>query len=92
MKLRYTRRAATELDQVLADIDRASPLGAAKVKRRLFEVMLLLIDRPEAGQATSRGLRRFVAFPYPYVVFYRVETDWITIHAVRHAARRPLSD
>ncbi len=48
-----------------------------------------------AGPATSahigkQGIRRAVARPYPYVIFYRPDTTGIVVHAVRHAARKPL--
>jgi toxin ParE1/3/4 len=39
---------------------------------------------------TSRtGFRRVNLHPYPYVILYRVGAAEITIHAIRHAARRP---
>ena len=92
MKLRYTKRAASELDAVLGHIDEQSPQGAAKVKRRMQAVIDVLLRYPEAGRMTSRaGLRRLVVHPYPYVVFYRVSSDAIIIHGVRHSARRPSS-
>jgi hypothetical protein len=46
-----------------------------------------------AGPAThigKQGIRRAVARPYPYVIFYRPDTTGIVVHAVRHAAREPL--
>jgi plasmid stabilization system protein ParE len=91
LRLRYTRRAAAELDEVLELIARQSPKGGASVQKRLFEVFRMLVLQPEAGQRAGQKLRRFVVFPYPYVVFYRIEGDWITIHGVRHAARRPIT-
>ena len=92
MKLRYTQRAAAELDAVLGYIGERSPHGAAKVERRVQAIIALLSRHPEAGQKTSRaGLRRIVAHPYPYLIFYQATADEIVIHGVRHAARRPSS-
>lgn len=91
MRLRYTPRAAAELDGVLAYIAERSPRGAANVKRRVQALIALLLRHPEAGQRTSRaGLRRIVAHPYPYLIFYQATADEIIIHGVRHGARRPL--
>jgi plasmid stabilization system protein ParE len=51
---------------------------------------------PDAEQGQPRrltgkqGIRRAVARPYPYVIFYRPDTMGIVVHAVRHAARKPL--
>jgi len=30
-----------------------------------------------------------VAYPYPYLIFYRATETEIIIHGVRHSARRP---
>jgi toxin ParE1/3/4 len=92
VKLRYTIRAAAELDQVLTSIDRESPQGARHVKQRLHAVINLLLQYPQAGRLTNKGgLRRVVAFPYPYLIFYRATDTEVVIHGVRHSARRPSS-
>ena len=92
MRLRYTLRGAAELDKVLAYIAERSPLGARHVQARIQAVINLLLQYPHAGQPTSKGrLRRVVASPYPYLIFYQPTEDEIVIHGVRHSARRPLS-
>jgi hypothetical protein len=41
----------------------------------------LLLQYPHAGQLTSKSrLRRVVASPYPYLIFYQVTGDEIIIH------------
>jgi plasmid stabilization system protein ParE len=88
--LRYTRRAAAELEEVLAYINERSPLGARHVQARIQAIVNLLQEHPNAGQLTSNGrLRRMVASPYPYLIFYEVTEGHIVIHGLRHAARRP---
>jgi toxin ParE1/3/4 len=90
VKLRYTRRAAAELDEVLSGIDRQSPQGARHIKQRLQTVIDLLLQYPQAGRLTNKsGLRRVVAFPYPYLIYYRASDNEIVIHGIRHSARRP---
>ncbi len=92
MKLRYTPRAAAELDEILDYIAEHSPKGAANVRRRLQTIIALLLRHPEAGQRMNRAhLRRIVAHPYPYLIFYQATPDEIIIHGVRHGARRPSS-
>lgn len=92
MKLRYTRRAAADLDEVLAAIVERSPQGARHVKIRIQEMIALLLQHPQAGRLTSKSqLRRMVAYPFPYLIFYRATETEIIIHGVRHSARRPLS-
>ena len=90
VKVRYTRRALRQMSDILDHVQAHSPQGAANVNRRLKAIIDLLADYPESGRATNRGdLRRIVANPYPYVIFYRTDATGIVIHGVRHAARRP---
>jgi plasmid stabilization system protein ParE len=92
VKLRYTLRAAAELDEVLTYIEERSPQGALRVQTRIQVIINLLLRHPHAGQLTSKGhLRRMVASPYPYSIFYQATEDEIVIHGVRHSARRPSS-
>lgn len=92
MRLRYTPRAAAELDEVLAYIKARSPQGARRVQARIQAIINLLLQHPHAGQLTSKGrLRRVIASPYPYLIFYQATEDEIVVHAVRHGARRPSS-
>jgi plasmid stabilization system protein ParE len=50
----------------------------------------LLANHLHAERAKNKGnLRRVVANPYPYVIFYRPDATEIVIHGVRHTARRP---
>jgi toxin ParE1/3/4 len=92
VKLRYTLRAAQELEHVLSYIDERSPQGARQVKARIQATIELIALHPKAGQLTSkRRLRRVVAHPYPYLIFYSASEDEVVIHGVRHAARSPAS-
>jgi len=92
VKLRYTLRGAAELDKVLVYIAERSPQGARHVQARIQAIINLLLQYPHAGQPTSKGrLRRAVAFPYPYLIFYHATEDELVIHGVRHSARRPSS-
>ncbi|MGP9813844.1 type II toxin-antitoxin system RelE/ParE family toxin [Rhodopseudomonas sp. NSM] len=89
MKLRFTIRAAAELDEILSYIDDRSPQGALHVKKRIHAVIGLLLQHPAAGRPTVRGMRRVVAYPYPYLIFYRATEQEIVIHGIRHSARKP---
>jgi toxin ParE1/3/4 len=92
VKLRYTLRATAELDEVLAYIEAKSPQGARRVQARIQVIINLLLQHPRAGQLTSHGrLRRVIASPYPYLIFYQATEDEIIIHGVRHGARHPSS-
>ena len=90
MKLSYTPKALAELSEVLAYIAERSPQGARSVQRRLQAMIGLLPRHPYAGQRTSEPrLRRLVATPYPYLVFYEVTETEVVVVGVRHTARDP---
>jgi toxin ParE1/3/4 len=92
VRLRYTSRAAAELDEVLVYIEARSPQGARRVQARIQVIINLLLQHSHAGQLTSKGrLRRVIASPHPYLIFYQATEDEIVIHGVRHSARRPSS-
>ena len=89
MRLRYTREAAKELDQVLTYIERRSPEGARNVKSRIQAAINLIASHPQSGRLTSTtGLRRVVVHPYPYLIFNAARDDEVVLYGVRHAARR----
>jgi toxin ParE1/3/4 len=92
VKLRYTLRGAAELAEVLVYIEERSPQGARQVQMRIQAIINLLLQYPHAGQPTNKGrLRRVVASPYPYLIFYHATEDELVIHGVRHSARHPSS-
>jgi toxin ParE1/3/4 len=80
------------LAQILDEIAAESPQGARHVQKRIKTIIDLLPHYPQSGKATSlSGLRRIVATPYPYLVFYKATDAEIIIIAVRHGARDPRS-
>ena len=90
MNIRYTRRAARQLDAILDHIEAHSPQGADRVFNRIEAILALLAEQPRSGRPTRRlGFRRIVIHPYPYVILYQPTADEIVIHSVRHAARKP---
>jgi plasmid stabilization system protein ParE len=92
VRLRYTRRAVAELDEALSFIERQSPKGALSVKERIQEVIALLLQHPHAGPLTNKSrLRRIVAYPYPYLIFYQATETEIVIHGAGHGSRRRFS-
>jgi toxin ParE1/3/4 len=92
VRLRYTLRAAAELDEVLVYIEARSPQGARRVQARIQVIINLLLQHPHAGQLTSKSrLRCMIVSPYPYLIFYQATEDEIVIHGMRHSARRPSS-
>jgi toxin ParE1/3/4 len=90
MKVRYTPAAFAELQSIVEYIGIRSPQGARRVQARIKQSIDLLIDFPFIGTPTDDPVvRRTLALPFPYVIFYEVTADEIVVHSVRHARRRP---
>lgn len=90
MRLRYTLPALADLESILDYIATHSPQGAARVQARLQAVMALLLQHSNVGRRTDDpAIRRMVASPYPYLIFYEPTEAEIIIHAIRHGARDP---
>jgi toxin ParE1/3/4 len=90
LRVILTRAALHELDETLGYIAERSPQGAQRVKAMVWSRIELLGQHPLAGHTTNRqGLRRVLALPYPYAIFYRVSDEAIIVQSIRHTARRP---
>jgi toxin ParE1/3/4 len=90
VKLRFTLQALSELNAILDYISERSPQGGERVRARLLGLAGFIQGQPHGGRKTSEpGLRRIVATPYPYVVFYEIKDEEVVIVGVRHGARDP---
>lgn len=90
MKLRYTLPALADLSSALDYIAAHSPQSARCVQARIQAIIGLLVLYPGIGTRTNDpSIRRMMALPYPYVIFYEATETEIIVHAVRHAARDP---
>ena len=90
MKVRYTPAAFAELQAIVDYISAHSPRGARNVYARIRQSVDLLKDFPHMGTPTDdAAIRRTLAVPYPYVIFYEPTADEVVIHSIRHARRRP---
>ena len=81
-------------DEGLKALDRkegVGPDGQPGLYRRIETVAQLLARHPAIGRRTSlRNVRVFIALPYPYLVFYKIDEERgeVTVLRVRHVARR----
>jgi plasmid stabilization system protein ParE len=90
VKIRYTLPALADLDSILTYISASSPQGAARVQKRIQDVINLLLAHPEVGLRTDDlDIRRLTTTPYPFLIFYEIGGQEIIIHAIRHGARDP---
>ena len=92
MRLRYTKLALADIKELATYLEPRSPQGSRKVRQRIKTLIEQLPDNPLIGKPTEDPvIRRLIANPYPYLIFYEVTQAEIIIHAVRHGARDPSS-
>ena len=90
MRLRWTKRAERDLDEIASYIGHDSPAAAARVILELIDrVAANLTKHPAIGRAGRvLGTRELVIGELPYVVPYRVREQDIEILRVLHTSRR----
>jgi len=94
MKLVYSRRALTDLNEIAAYYNAsASPAIAESIATRLETVIDRICRLPKAAPRVSQRSQVRVAaiVRYPFRIFYRVRGETIDILHIRHTSRRPLA-
>lgn len=90
MRLRWTKRAERDLDEIAEYIGQDSPAAAARVVLELIDqVESLLPAHPVIGRpGRVLGTRELVIGSLPYIIPYRVRDRTIEILRVLHTSRR----
>ena len=90
MRLRWTRRAERDLDEIAAYIGQDSPPAAARVILELIDQgENALLGQPAVGRAGRvLGTRELVIRGLPYILPYRLREKDIEILRVLHTSRR----
>ena len=88
MKLRYAPRARGDIADIYNYIAQHNPTAATAVIRGVRSTCRLLARYPRVGRATDvTGVRALALLRYPYLVYYPIGTEEVTILHVRHGAR-----
>ena len=89
MKVRFTRSAQRDLDQIYAFISQDSPTIASRFVARIIERARTLADHPFEGIQTDEPDTRVLVAPrLRYFIFYTIASDEIHITHIRHMSRR----
>jgi addiction module RelE/StbE family toxin len=90
LRLRWTRLAECDLDDIADYIGLDSPAAAARVILELIEQTETLLTRHTALGRAGRllGTRELVIQGLPYVIAYRVRDNDVEILRVLHTSRR----
>jgi toxin ParE1/3/4 len=88
MKLRYARRAHADITDVYGYIAQHNTRAATAIVRQIRLTSQLLAGYPGLGRETDiPGVRVFPTARYPYLVYYRVRGDELTIIHIRDGRR-----
>ena len=92
MRVRYTPRAFADREAIFTYLDRRNPRAArdvkAYIKKRILDLGSLSRRSP---LIPDLGVHALWLGRYPYIVYYRVGRDEVSIIHIRHAARQPWS-
>lgn len=80
--------ARARLREIRAYVARDKPDAAAKLATRIVSLVEALREHPYLGRAGSEpDVRELVVGGTPYLIFYRVRGERVTIHTIRHGAQ-----
>lgn len=89
MKLRWTRLAANDLEDIADYIAQDNPIAAHQVLVKIQHDTLKLKNNPFLGrEGRIHGTRELIIQQLPYILPYRVIDQNIEILRVLHTARR----
>jgi toxin ParE1/3/4 len=94
LRLKWTRPASQDLDDIAEFIGQDSPAAAARVILELIECVESTLPFAPASGRPGRllGTRELVIGNLPYVIAYRVNGSSVEILRVLHTSRRWPSD
>ncbi len=91
MKIRYTRRALADLDQISDYLTPRSTKGAQNVRAAILASVEDLAVFPRMGRLqTAEPMRKIAVRPYPYLIYYTVDdaAGEIAIATIQHGYRK----
>ncbi|WP_366929814.1 type II toxin-antitoxin system RelE/ParE family toxin [uncultured Thiodictyon sp.] len=89
MRIRWTRRAARDLDGIEAYIEVDDRQAAVRAVLRIMDAVEHLADHPYLGRSGRVADTRELVVPStPYIVAYRLTADALEILRVLHCAMR----
>ena len=93
MKLRWTKRALHQFDDLQDYIAEDNPIAAQAVAQRIADATLLLLREPHIGRSGRiDGTREWVVARTHYLIAYRIQAETLEIMAVIHSKQSwPLS-
>jgi plasmid stabilization system protein ParE len=94
MKVRYSRRATSDLSSIHQYLSERNSVGASHVMTGIYASIEFVRRNPYGSEKTSiDGVHVKVVRNYRFKIFYRIlpHDDFVEIVHVRHTSRRPWS-
>ena len=88
MQIKWTKRAANNLDAVVAYIAQDSPLAAKKFLSELLQKVDHLQSFPMLGRPGVVPLTRELVIHHNYIAYYRIKQEQVEILRVLHVRRK----
>jgi toxin ParE1/3/4 len=89
MRVRYTPSALGDIEALFSFIARDNPHAAARVVERIERSVSLAAAFPGVGRDTDESGVLVLPVPRtPYLIFYSINGEQLTVHQIRHGARR----
>jgi len=88
MQIRWTKRAANNLDSVVAYIAQDNPLAARKFLGELLQKIDHLQGFPMLGRPGLVPLTRELVIHHNYIAYYRIKQEQVEILRVLHVRRQ----
>jgi addiction module RelE/StbE family toxin len=89
MKIRWTKGAENNLDQVEEYISLDNPAAAVATIKKVLAAAEMLADYPSLGRrGRERGTRELVVADIPYVIIFAIYRDQLVILRVLHTAMK----
>jgi plasmid stabilization system protein ParE len=88
MVIDWSPRARREFARLVSRTEQHSPKGAARIASRILERVDDLLTLADQGTPVGRNVRRLDVTRTPYLVFYRVKNETITVIGIVHGRQR----
>jgi len=88
MRIRWTPRAAADLDAIYEYLKEHHPHFIRRTMRQLYEAAFSLKTPPQRGRiGREEGTRELLCLPLPYISAYRFKSDSVKILHIHHSAQ-----
>lgn len=88
MEVRWSPRAAEDLEHIFRSIERDNPAAARETVTTIYEGCATLREFPRRGRpGRMKGRRELVFAPLPYIAVYRIKKNAVEISRIWHGAQ-----